>query len=458
MIHSCDECLKRQLKIDALIEENQRLKQKLRYRELKGKEGFFGSSTPSSKIPVKANAPAAAGKPKGARMGHKGNGRAAVAVEDADHVVTLEAEELCPNCGGAMTDKGFVERTVMESQPVKAQQVVYRLAKRHCHRCHKSIQASPPGVLPRSLYGNQLIVTATVMHYLHGVPMGRICQQIGIGPGSLVEVFHQTAKRFESVVDRLLQEYRQAPVRHADETGWRINGNNGYAWLFATETISVFQFRATRSAKVPQAVFGTEPLPGVLVVDRYAGYNKIPCFLQYCYAHLLREVEDLGKEFSDDNEVKRFVSVMASLLSAAMGLRNQPISDKVYYNRAAELKTQIQVVVEAPAQHLGIRRIQDIFHEQSHRLYHWVSDRRVPAENNLSERDLRPTVIARKVSFGSFSDAGAHTRGVLMSVVHSLKKQVPDVAGHLKSVLDQIVQNPTQDPFPLLFPKSFSPP
>jgi transposase len=456
MINTCDECLNRQLKIDALTEENLRLKQKLRYRELKDKEGFFGSSTPSARIPVKANAPVATGKPKGARPGHKGKGRTAVAAKDADQVVTVEAEEVCPHCGGTVTDKGFIERTVLESQPVKAQQVVYRLGKGHCPRCRKSIQASPTGVLPRSLYGNQLIVTATAMHYLHGIPMGRICEQLGIGPGSLVDVFHQTAKRFESVVDRLLQEYRQSPVRHADETGWRINGKNGYAWLFATETISVFQFRPTRSAKVPHAVFGTEPLPGFLVVDRYAGYNKVPCLLQYCYAHLLREVEDLSKEFTDDHEVKRFVSVMASLLSAAMGLRNQPISNEVYYNRAAELKTQIQTAVESPAQHLGIRRIQDIFHEQSQRLYHWASDRRVPAENNLAERDLRPTVIARKVSFGSFSDAGAHTRGILMSVVHSLKKQVPDVAGHLKFVLDQLALNPHQDTFPLLFPKSLS--
>jgi hypothetical protein len=30
----------------------------------------------------------------------------------------------------------------------------------------------------------------------------------------------------------------------------------------------------------------------------------------------------------------------------------------------------------------------------------------VAAENNLAERDLRPTVIALKVSFGSQSDAG----------------------------------------------------
>jgi transposase len=90
------------------------------------------------------------------------------------------------------------------------------------------------------------------------------------------------------------------------------------------------------------------------------------------------------------------------------------------------------------AQHLGIRRIQDIFRANADRLYHWADDRRVPAENNLAERDLRPTVIARKVSFGSQSDAGAQTRGVLMSVLHTLKKRQVDVVAHLKAALDRL--------------------
>ena len=142
---------------------------------------------------------------------------------------------------------------------------------------------------------------------------------------------------------------------------------------------------------------------------------------------------------------------MASLLTEAMKLRNYPISDNEFYQRAAEVKLQIIAAIEAPAVHLGIRHIQDIFSENTHRLYLWADDRRVPADNNLAERDLRPTVIARKVSFGSFSDAGAHTRSVLMTVLHSLKKRKVDVAGHIKNVLDQLAQNMSLDPFPLLF-------
>jgi len=75
----------------------------------------------------------------------------------------------------------------------------------------------------------------------------------------------------------------------------------------------------------------------------------------------------------------------------------------------------------------------------------------VPADNNRAERELRPTVIARKVSFGSQSDAGAKTREVLMSVVHTLAKRVSDPEAHFKSVLDQLAADPTQNPVELLF-------
>jgi len=87
-----------------------------------------------------------------------------------------------------------------------------------------------------------------------------------------------------------------------------------------------------------------------------------------------------------------------------------------------------------------------------------VDNRQVPADNNLAERDLRPTVIARKVSFGSASDAGANTRGVLMSVLYCLKKQKGNVEYHLKQALDQFAKDTHQDPFSLLFPKVPMPP
>jgi hypothetical protein len=66
----------------------------------------------------------------------------------------------------------------------------------------------------------------------------------------------------------------------------------------------------------------------------------------------------LGKEFSNDQEVKTFVGVMASLLSTAMSLRALPISDDKFYEQAKDIKDKIIEVVHSPARHCGIRRIQ----------------------------------------------------------------------------------------------------
>ena len=294
------------------------------------------------------------------------------------------------------------------------------------------------------------------MHYVHGIPLGRICDPMGLDLGSVVQMLHRLAGLFKPVLPRLIELYRLASVRHADETSWRTDGRCGYAWLFCTPDLSIFMFRQTRSASVPREVFGNLPLPGVLVVDRYNGYNQVPCKLQYCYAHLMREVEDLAKEFPDNAEVRLFTATFIPQLALAMHLRSQPLTDEDYYRQAAAIQQTIVSVSAQPAQDLGIRHIQDIFRDHADRLYHWVDNRNVPAENNRSERELRPTVIARKVSFGSQSEAGAKTREIMMSLLLTLKKRQQHAEDYFKSVLDRLGGDIKQDPLSLLFPADSS--
>ncbi len=461
MVNNCRGCLEKQRRIDQLLEENQRLKGQLRYQQRKGQEGFFGSSTPSSQIPVKANRPEENRRRKGgARPGHEGHGRKGHGEETADQVIPIDVGESCPECGGALRLKEVRPRAVIESEPTKPQKILYRLYHKQCSRCQRVFRAKAPAVLPKSLYGNQITTQVAVMHYFHGIPMGRICEMTGIPLGSLVDLFHRVAGYFPPVMDLLRGQYRLSPVKHADETGWRNDGQSGYAWLFCTSETSLFSFQNTRSASVPRSIFGEEKLPGVLVVDRYNAYNKAPVKIQYCYAHLLRDVEKLEKDFPDSPEVKVFVSTLAPLFAQAMHLGTQRISDEQYYQQAQELGQKIIEVSQSPAQHLGIRAMQDLLHSNEHRLYHWVQDRRVPPDNNLAERDLRPTVIARKVSFGSSSDAGAKTRSILMSVLHTLNKRRRDqsLESLFKNLLDKIAKNP-KVPIASLFlqPKSNPP-
>ena len=260
---------------------------------------------------------------------------------DAARIETVSAGPLCPHCGGPLEHKEYRDRSVIDSQPLRAEPILYQLERAHCPRCGKTVQARAPEVLPKSLYGNQLVTQVVFLHYRQGIPMGRLCDQLGICLGAVFYILHRMAALFRGVMGKLIEDYRQAAVRHADETGWRTDGRSGYAWLFASATVSLFLFRATRSAQVPKEVLGEQALAGVLVVDRYAAYNRAPCALQYCYAHLMRDVEDLAEEFPGEAEVTAFTSTLIPLLAEAMHLRGRPLADVEYYDQARPLQQQI---------------------------------------------------------------------------------------------------------------------
>jgi hypothetical protein len=453
----CRACLEKQRQIDDLKEEIVRLKGKLRHQERTAQEGFFGSSTPSSKVPVKPDTLAERqARRGGAKVGHRGHGRKSVAEGQAHRVERVRVGPRCPDCACALTHRGTRRRTVTDCHPVKMEKTLYLLERKECPKCGRWFSARAPGVFPKGLYGNQLLTHVAVQHYLYGVPLGQLERQTGVGFGSLIEALHQVARRLQDVPGKLAAAYREAPVKHADETGWRTDGQNGYAWLFATPEISVFRFRKTRRAEVAREVLGETPLPGTLVVDRYSAYAKSPCKLQYCYAHLLRTVEDMEKDFPETVEIKSFVATLAPLLAGAMTLRTLPLRAPEYYRQAARLKSRIIEVTGRDAHHPAIQKVQDIFREHGDRLYHWADDRSVPADNNLAERDLRHLVIARKVSFGSQSDAGAKTRETLMSILDTMKKRNRPVAETFKAGLDKLAENPALDPYSLLFPPDTS--
>ncbi len=416
------------------------------------KEGFFGSSTPSAKVPVKPNGSAGHKRNRGGgKPGHKGHGRSSIRHEDADKVETVSVDNTCPDCGGILEEKGSRTRAVIDCQPVRMKKIVYHLQRKRCPKCKKLISARAPGVFAKCLYSNQLLAYVAVQHYIYGNTLGQIEKQTGIGYSSLIDAMHQLSKRLKEVPSALIEAYRDSEVKHADETGWRTDGNNGYAWLFCTPKISIFRVRKTRSASVAKEVFGEKSLPGVLVVDRYNGYNKMPCSIQYCYAHLLRTVKDLEKDFPENAEIKSFVEALVPQLTNAISLRTLDITDKQFKRQAAKIKNEIINITNMQARHPAIQKIQDIFREKAHRLYHWAENRNIPADNNLAERELRPLVIARKISFGSQSDAGARTREILMTVVHTLKKRTADVTTVFKSALDKLAEQSGIDPCKAIF-------
>jgi len=465
----CGGCFDKQLRIDALQAEVERLRQELsqtkRKKKKMQKEGVFGSSTPSSLKPHKENSEDENKKKRGGgKKGHKGHGREKHEKDSIDRVIELQMPEQCPDCNTPLEAHDQRERVVIDAVRLEVEKLLYKYGRGACPKCNKNFSPVISAVLPQFLYGNELLAQVAVMHYVHGVSLGKIFEMLGpaVKSAGVIGCLSRLSCLFEPTVTKLISDYRETHVRHADESVWRTDGSSGYVWIFCTKGISIYEFQNTRSARVVAKILGTTPLGGVLVVDRYAGYNKAPCGLQYCFAHILRKVEDLAEEFEGNGAVDDFTDQLIPLLSTSQGLRGLPISDREYYLKAEALKKQIQKLMDVDYDHLGVDEIQDLFLKKEERLFRWVKDREIPCENNFAERQARIPVLARKVSFGSQSELGAKMRGRWMSVLHTVRLRVPskeEVLPWRKNTLDEVVRNPKTNIYDLLppLPRAHSP-
>jgi len=442
----CNECLTILEDNARLKDENKKLKFQIFKRDRQTEDGFFGSSTPSSQKPFKANNTTEIPKNiGGAKLGHTGNSRQTFSECEADQIENIDSLTSCPCCGEELSDNGSKDRNVIDLDPVVKRKIIYRLKGKYCKKCRRSYTSKTNKVLPKFLYGNKAVAYLSVEHYLNGLTLGSLETRTSIGIGSIINIFHKLASIFKKIPDDLIKQYREELVKHADETSWHYDGKHSYVWLFCSPFTSIYKFAKTRSATVVDEVLGKDKLPGVLVVDRYQGYNKAPVDLQYCYAHLLRKVEDASKDFPDEKEVVTFVNFFAPMLAEAMSLRRQDCSDDEFKEQAELLKTNIMKAAKAEAQHPAVIEIQDIFTKMEHRLFLWTTSKDIPADNNFAERSVRSLVIARKVSFGSHSDEGAKTREILMTLLYTLKKRSEDPMGDFVKILENIADKPDRE-------------
>ena len=431
-----------------LCEQLERLKSKLARQERAAKEQPFGLPTPSSQKLVKPSLPemdeAEIKRRKGgASPGHVGHGWKEPE-GPAPGIEALAAPDTCPCCGGALVDfPGGAEdvRELVDCHPQPAFRRRVRVPARYCPHCRKPVRPRVPGVLPRKRLCNGVLARAAAEHYLDGVPMGTVARRLGVPKAAVFNEMHHLATLLKPVYEALTEVFGNAAVKHADETPWRTDGDNGYAWLFLAGPVRLFVCAGTRAMSVPAEVLAQSG--GSLMTDRHAAYNCFGGERSYCFEHLRRDTLEVVGENPRSAECRAFADALVPPIVAAITLRDACAGDPVsYFVRAASIRCRVERIAFAPARHPSVQKIQDIFRDNEQRLWHWTRDTRLPVENNAAERGVRPLAIARKVSHGSQSEDGRKTRSVLMSVLHTLDACCSDPAARLKAALDRYAQNP----------------
>lgn len=423
---------------DRIIREQQRLIAALQVRISALEQKLRGRSGPG--MPGLKPARAAVPLPKERQRRETGYGRPRLPpTETVQHVV-----ETCPDCGTTLMG-GWVQATreVIEIPLVPLRVLEHQYLARECPCCCK--RHMPQVELAGEILSKQqrlgigvvsLIATlreegrlpfATIQWYLQTV------HHLHLSRGELVRVVNQVAERAKSAVAAIQQAIQASPVVHADETGWREKGKNGYVWTFRTPTHSYFA-RGRRNKEMVDAALGAA-FAGVIVCDFYASYDHYPGLKQRCWAHLLRDIHDLTQVYPADQTLAAWAAAVHTLYDEAKAFAHPEETERVAKQRNLEerLLTRCRPFLTDPLAVQGTlaRRIERYLSE----LFVFVANPLVPPTNNAAERSLRHLVTSRKISGGTQSPRGTTTKMTLASLFGSWRLQALNPLTQCRSLL-----------------------
>jgi hypothetical protein len=111
------------------------------------------------------------------------------------------------------------------------------------------------------------------------------------------------------------------------------------------------------------------------------------------------------------------------LLKEAMALKGQRLSTAEWGQRRAALEARARELLAAPRPTTLEEKVRRRLEKQRDHLFTFLDVEEVEATNNLAERQLRPAVIARKVSCGNKTPKGVHTWEILTSLAATCAQQ-----------------------------------
>ena len=411
-------------------------------------------ATPSGQKPpyTKPRAPKSKRKP-GAKKGHAPARRNIPERIDRREDHRLDA---CPDCGGPLQRcKRTRTRTIEDIlEDLRTEAVEHTIHRDYCPGCKKHVEPVVPHALPKSALGLRVTALTAWLHYGLGVTISQVIALLGhllqtrLSAGGLMAMWMRLATILEPWYQQIGKQARASARLHADETGWRVNGQTHWLWCFANDGVCFYMIDRSRGSPALAKFFLTE-FDGVLITDFWAAYNAVcAAGRQCCLVHLLRELEKVDMH-NDSVEWQAFAKKLRRLIGDGVRLRKRAdYTPQRYASRVGRIDKRLMAMArakyaDADASRLGKRLLRHADH-----LFTFLDYPDVPFENNFAERMIRPAVIIRKNSLSNRSENGAAVQSMLMSVYRTLKLRGHNPIATIANALRTYVQTGTLPPLP----------
>ena len=155
---------------------------------------------------------------------------------------------------------------------------------------------------------------------------------------------------------------------------------------------------------------------GVLVSDCLGIYDDLNRLQHKCYSHHLKAVSEACELHPQQGE--GYLRAVQALLRTGIWLKAlQAGAEPAHWAQCVEsLRTRAHALLDGPRAQAQEEKVRRRLWKQRDHLFTFLERVEVPATNNLAERQLRPAVIARKISCGNKTDKGAAAWQVLASL------------------------------------------
>jgi transposase len=431
-------------------DENKRLKQKLADLTARLQQ----QPRPAPPSFVKANVPP---KTRRRRPGRKKGHPAALRPlpqhidqhEQVDLPVDQQGKLCCPQCHSQLSDVARHERLVEELVPAQRLTICYHTTSGWCPCCRRKIESraadQPPAAdLPHAQLGLNAIATAVLMRVAYRLPLRQISRLLGqlpglhLSPAAIVKQLRRVSRWLGADYDHLLRVIRASAVVHADETGWRTSGRNGFLWTICSGQHTAYHVDRSRGAKVIADLLGKGfGYDGqTLVSDFYSVYDQFDARQQKCLTHLLRELRELTArrpELAGHAFFRRCKRLIRDMLALAKRRRRLKKAD--YQRKVDRVERRLEALAEGQWGDADADRLSRRLGKYRQKLTTFLHKPQVDPTNNAAERALRPAVVMRKITGGSRSEQGARAWAILASIMRTAEQQGRDVLETLKALL-----------------------
>lgn len=426
----CPNCERLELRVAELEAEVERLKKLLEEALRAGKRQAapFRKQAPTEPL----------GKAK--RRERKKPGRKSGEEPDEVHRAALPA--CCPHCDSKRLEATQVVTQTQVELPQRPIVRRFEIEVGECGSCGKRVQgrhalqtSDSIGAAKHQL-GSRLHAAVAWLNKRLGLSHGKVAELferlfgVTISRSTSCRSMLRSATKSERAEEDAKELVHGSPAITADETGWRVGGQNAWLHAFATESATVYAI-GRRSAE-PLAELVGWGYSGVLAHDGWAVYDAFTrAEHQTCLAHLLRRSGELLALAT--RGAVRFPRAVKGLLKQALGVRDRFLAGELTTRGVSvprgRLRSELDRLVTPIKSHAANERFAKFLREHADQLFTFLRPEFlgvVEATNWRAEQAIRPAVVNRKVWGGNRTDRGAQAQATLSTVLVTLAQQATD--------------------------------